>query len=187
MVLCSNVEQYRRALEAAVDPEIEIVCVENPIGGPGITPFDEIAATSATSAVDAAHAAIEPDDVAKFLFSSGSTGLPKAVINTHRMICSNQQMIRQGFRFLGEEPPIVLDWMPWNHTAGGNHNTGMTVYNGGTLYIDDGRPTRQGILRRSETCAKSRQRFISTCRGATTCCSDISARTPSCARIFSAG
>jgi feruloyl-CoA synthase len=154
LVFVANVEQYRRALEAAIDPEIEIVCVENPIGGPGITPFDEIAATSATSAVDAAHAAIEPDDVAKFLFSSGSTGLPKAVINTHRMICSNQQMIRQGFRFLGEEPPIVLDWMVWNHTAGGNHNTGMTVYNGGTLYIDDGRPTTAGI---SETVRNLRE------------------------------
>jgi feruloyl-CoA synthase len=144
-VFVANAEQYRRAIEAAIDPGIEIVCVENPISAPGMTLFDEIARTPATSAVDAAHAAIQRDDVAKFLFSSGSTGLPKAVINTHRMICSNQQMIRQGFRFLGEEPPIVLDWMVWNHTAGGNHNTGMTVYNGGTLYIDDGRPTTAGI------------------------------------------
>jgi feruloyl-CoA synthase len=145
MVFVSNAEQYRRAVEAAIAPGIEIVCAENPVGVPGLTAFDEIASTPATSAVDAAYAAIERDDVAKFLFSSGSTGLPKAVINTHRMICSNQQMIRQGFRFLGEAPPVVLDWMPWNHTAGGNHNTGMTVYNGGTLYIDDGRPTTNGI------------------------------------------
>src|ERR1700691_1391286 len=113
LVFVANVVQYRRALEAAIDPAIEIVCVEKPIGAAGMTPFDDIVATSATSAVDAAHAAIEPDDVAKFLFSSGSTGLPKAVIHTHRMICSNQQMIRQGFRFLGEEPPVVLDWMVW--------------------------------------------------------------------------
>jgi feruloyl-CoA synthase len=145
MVFVANAEQYRRALEAAIDPEIEIVCAENPIGAPGLTGFDELAATPATSAVDRAHAGIQPDDVAKFLFSSGSTGLPKAVINTHRMICSNQQMILQGFRFLGDAPPVIVDWMPWNHTAGGNHNTGMTVYNGGTLYIDDGRPTTQGI------------------------------------------
>jgi feruloyl-CoA synthase len=145
LVFVSNAEQYRRAVEAAIDPGIEIVCAENPVGVPGLTAFDELASTPATSAVDQAHAAIQRDDVAKFLFSSGSTGLPKAVINTHRMICSNQQMIRQGFRFLGETPPVVLDWMPWNHTAGGNHNTGMTVYNGGTLYIDDGRPTTTGV------------------------------------------
>jgi feruloyl-CoA synthase len=145
MIFVANAERYRRALEAAVDPEIEIVYAEEPIASRRTTAFDELAATPATSAVDAAYAAIQGDDVAKFLFSSGSTGLPKAVINTHRMICSNQQMIRQGFRFLGEAPPVVLDWMVWNHTAGGNHNTGMTVYNGGTLYIDDGRPTTHGI------------------------------------------
>jgi feruloyl-CoA synthase len=145
MVFVANAERYRRALGAAVDPDIEIVFAEKPIAGRRMTPFDELAATPATSAVEAAHAAIKRDDVAKFLFSSGSTGLPKAVINTHRMICSNQQMILQGFRFLAEAPPIVVDWMPWNHTAGGNHNTGMTVYNGGTLYIDDGRPTTHGI------------------------------------------
>jgi len=145
MVFVSSGQKYRRALDAAVDPDIELVFADTPISGRKSISFDELAATPATSAVDVAHAAIKRDDVAKFIFSSGSTGLPKAVINTHRMICSNQQMIRQGFRFLGEEPPVVLDWMVWNHTAGGNHNTGMTVYNGGTLYIDDGRPTTQGI------------------------------------------
>jgi feruloyl-CoA synthase len=145
MIFVANAERYSRALKAAVDPEIEIVYAEAPISGRRTTLFDELASTPPTSAVEAAYAAIERDDVAKFLFSSGSTGLPKAVINTHRMICSNQQMIRQGFRFLGEAPPVVLDWMVWNHTAGGNHNTGMTVYNGGTLYIDDGRPTTHGI------------------------------------------
>jgi feruloyl-CoA synthase len=145
MVFVANAGQYKRALDAAVDPDIELVFADGPTSGRNSISFDELAATPATSAVDAAYAAIEKDDVAKFIFSSGSTGLPKAVINTHRMICSNQQMIRQGFRFLGEEPPVVLDWMVWNHTAGGNHNTGMTVYNGGTLYIDDGRPTTAGI------------------------------------------
>jgi feruloyl-CoA synthase len=145
MVFVSSGARYRRALEAAVDPDIEIVFAEEGIPGRRSTPFDDIAGVKPTGAVDAAHAAIKPDDVAKFLFSSGSTGLPKAVINTHRMICSNQQMILQGFRFLSDAPPIIVDWMPWNHTAGGNHNTGMTLYNGGTLYIDDGRPTSQGI------------------------------------------
>jgi feruloyl-CoA synthase len=145
LVFVSNGQTYRRALDAAVDEDIEIVFTEERISRRRSISFDEISSVTPTEAVDAAHAAIVPDDVAKFLFSSGSTGLPKAVINTHRMICSNQQMILQGFRFLSETPPVIVDWMPWNHTAGGNHNTGMTLYNGGTLYIDDGRPTSQGI------------------------------------------
>ena len=145
MVFVSSSQKYRRALDAAVDSDIEIVFAEEGVVGRNSTSFDDLCGVTPTEAVDAAYAAIKPDDVAKFLFSSGSTGLPKAVINTHRMICSNQQMILQGFRFLSEAPPIVVDWMPWNHTAGGNHNTGMTVYNGGTLYIDDGRPTSPGI------------------------------------------
>jgi len=145
MVFVSSGQKYRRALEATVEPDIEIVFAEEAVTGRNSASFDELSNVTPTEAVDSAYAAIRPDDVAKFLFSSGSTGLPKAVINTHRMICSNQQMILQGFRFLSEAPPVVLDWMPWNHTAGGNHNTGMTVYNGGTLYIDDGRPTTQGI------------------------------------------
>ncbi len=145
MVFVSNGEKYRRALEAAIGPDVEIVCADGGIASRNSTSFDDLSSVAPTGGVDAAHSRIARDDVAKFLFSSGSTGLPKAVINTHRMICSNQQMILQGFRFLSEAPPIVVDWMPWNHTAGGNHNTGMTVYNGGTLYIDDGRPTTQGI------------------------------------------
>lgn len=145
LVFVVNAAQYRRALEAAVPPGTEIVYADAPIAGRRDTSFDDLAAATPTAAVDAAHAAIAPDDIAKFLFTSGSAGLPKAVINTHRMICSNQQMILQGFRFMAEEPPVVVDWMPWNHTAGGNHNTGMPLYNGGTLYIDDGRPTPAGI------------------------------------------
>jgi feruloyl-CoA synthase len=141
LVFVSNTGAYRRALEAVLDPATEIVFARGPSPSGNATLFDDLAATVPTAAVDRAHAAIAPDDIAKFLFSSGSTGLPKAVVNTHRMICSNQQMILQGFPFMGEQPPIVVDWMPWNHTAGGNHNTGMTLYNGGTLYIDDGNAT----------------------------------------------
>src|SRR5690606_26986435 len=82
-----------------------------------------------------------PDTIAKFLFTSGSTREPKAVVNTHRMWCANQQQMLQSMPVLGEVPPVLVDWLPWNHTFGGNHNFGLALYNGGTLYIDDGRPT----------------------------------------------
>lgn len=144
MVFTASAAQYRQAIAATVPRDAEVVSTEatgeSGNDARGATRFDELAATVPTEAVDRAHATIQADDAAKFLFSSGSTGVPKAVINTHRMICSNQQMILQGFCFLSEEPPVLVDWLPWNHTAGGNHNTGMTLYNGGTLYIDDGRP-----------------------------------------------
>jgi len=90
--------------------------------------------------VDAAHAAITPASISKFLLTSGSTGLPKAVIHTQQMLTSNQQMIVDCLPFLAAEPPVLVDWLPWNHTFGGSHNYGLTLYNGGTLYIDEGRP-----------------------------------------------
>jgi feruloyl-CoA synthase len=145
MVFVATGSRYRRALEAVVDRDTEVIFGAEPIEWRRVTSFETLAATAPTAAVDGAHAAIQPDDIAKFLFSSGSTDIPKAVINTHRMICSNQQMILQEFRFLADEPPVILDWLPWNHTAGGNHNIGMALYNGGTFYIDDGRPTASGI------------------------------------------
>ena len=82
-----------------------------------------------------------PDTIAKFLFTSGSTKLPKAVINTQRMWCANQQQMAQSMPVLTEAPPVLVDWLPWNHTFGGNHNFGMVLYHGGTMYIDDGKPT----------------------------------------------
>ena len=80
------------------------------------------------------------DTVAKVLFTSGSTGTPKGVINTHRMLCSNQAMLQAIWPFLGEEPPVLVDWLPWSHTFGANHNLNLALFNGGTIYIDDGRP-----------------------------------------------
>jgi len=93
-----------------------------------------------TAAVETRFRSIRPDWVAKYLFTSGSTGLPKGVINTHRMLCSNQQAIAQIWPFLRTTPPVLLDWLPWNHTFGGNHNFNMVLRQGGTLYIDDGKP-----------------------------------------------
>ncbi len=95
--------------------------------------------------VDAAAAAVGPDTVAKILFTSGSTGAPKGVVNTQRMLCSNQQAIAQLWRFLGDRPPITIDWLPWSHTFGANHNFNMILWHGGTLYLDGGKPTPEGI------------------------------------------
>lgn len=108
--------------------------------GDRAVPFAELTATRADgAAVERAFSAISPDSIAKFLFTSGSTGDPKAVINTHRMLCSNQDAIRVLWPFL-EEPPVLVDWLPWHHTFGGNHNFNLVLRNGGTLYIDAGRP-----------------------------------------------
>ena len=84
--------------------------------------------------------AVGPDTIAKVLFTSGSTGRPKGVITTQRMLCANQEMLRTVLAFLAEEPPVLCDWLPWNHIFGGNHNFGIVLYNGGTLYIDEGKP-----------------------------------------------
>jgi feruloyl-CoA synthase len=100
-----------------------------------------LASTVATAAVDDAHRRVGPDSVAKVLFTSGSIGVPKGVINTQRMPCANQEQIRTVMAFLADEPPVLCDWLPWNHTFGGNHNFGLTLFNGGTLYIDAGKPT----------------------------------------------
>ena len=102
--------------------------------------FGDLAGTPVTSQVAERAAAVGPGTVAKILFTSGSTGRPKGVLNTHRMMCANQQMIRQAWPFLGQEPPVLLDWLPWSHTFGGNHNVNQVIANAGTLWIDDGRP-----------------------------------------------
>lgn len=90
---------------------------------------------------EAHHARVSADSIAKFLLTSGSTGQPKAVITTHRMLCSNQIMLRAAVPFVVDEPPVIVDWLPWNHTYGGSHNVGLVLFNGGSLFIDDGRPT----------------------------------------------
>lgn len=96
---------------------------------------------AAPMSVDAAFAALGPSSIAKFLLTSGSTGNPRVVITTQRMLCSNQQMLLQTFPVFGAEPPVLVDWLPWHHTFGGSHNVGIALYNGGTLYIDGGQPT----------------------------------------------
>ncbi len=99
----------------------------------------------ADAALASARAGTGPDSIAKFMLTSGSTGQPKAVITTQRMLCSNQAMILEGLPLLADEPPVMLDWLPWHHTFGGSHNFGLALTNGGTLHIDDGIPTPAGI------------------------------------------
>ena len=140
LVFVADGTRYAPAIETAVGEHIEVVATTAPPDRRRASLFAELLETNPTAAVDAAHERIDPDGVAKFLFTSGSTGVPKAVINTHRMICSNQQMIAQIFGFLEDEPPVIVDWLPWNHTFGGNHDVGIALYNGGTFYIDDGKP-----------------------------------------------
>jgi len=104
------------------------------------TPIAELLAAGATPRVDAAFERIGPDTVAKILFTSGSTGVPKGVINTQRMLTVNQEQYALVWPFLEDRPQVLVDWLPWNHTFGGNNNFGMMLRNGGTLHIDAGKP-----------------------------------------------
>ena len=133
--------RYAKAIVKVVAPDVEVVLAHGQLEDRPFTPFQALVDTPATAAVDEAMAATGPDTIVKFLFTSGSTKLPKAVINTNRMWCANQQQMRQSMPVLQDEPPVLIDWLPWNHTFGGNHNFGMVVFHGGTLYIDDGKPT----------------------------------------------
>lgn len=143
MVFADDGEAYLPAIKI-VAPELPFISVTNV---PGTIAYDDVVATDFGPEVEAAHQTITPDTVAKFLFTSGSTGAPKAVTNTHRMVCAARAMTLETFQFLKTEPPIVLDWAPWNHTAGGNSVFFMVMFSGGTLYIDDGNPTPKGIGR----------------------------------------
>jgi feruloyl-CoA synthase len=140
LVFAAEGAAYEAALRAVLPSGTELVVSSSAPEGRPATPFAELEETPATASVDEAHARVTPDTVAKILFTSGSTGRPKGVVNTHRMLCSNQEMLRTVLPFLAEEPPVLCDWLPWNHTAGGNHNFGIVLYNGGTFYIDEGRP-----------------------------------------------
>jgi feruloyl-CoA synthase len=134
-------ERYAKAITATMDDDIEVVMASGSVPGRTTTSFAQLCAVPATDAVDRAIAATGPDTIVKFLFTSGSTKLPKAVINTNRMCCANQQQMTQSMPVLAEKPLVLVDWLPWNHTFGGNHNFGMVMFHGGTLYIDDGKPT----------------------------------------------
>jgi len=141
LVFAADGRRYARALAAIHSPDLPVLLTHGVDAVPGATAFADWLDGPVGPAVDAAMAATGPDTITKFLFTSGSTKLPKAVINTHRMWCANQQQMAQSMCAIAEAPLVLVDWLPWNHTFGGNHNFGMVLYQGGTLYIDDGKPT----------------------------------------------
>jgi feruloyl-CoA synthase len=141
LVFASDAARYGKAIAATVPSDVEVVLGAGELPGRQATRWAALLDTAPTPAVDAAMQATGPDTITKFLFTSGSTKLPKAVVNTHRMWCANQQQMRQSMPVLLDAPPVLVDWLPWNHTFGGNHNVGLVLANGGTLHIDDGKPT----------------------------------------------
>ena len=175
LVFADDAGRYRAALQSVCSPDMEIVAVAGAPGlrttefgslergGPGSEdpgptreregdpaptregegPIERNADVAPGSSDPGDR--VGPDTIAKILYTSGSTGMPKGVINTQRMLCSNQAMLTTVLPLLAEEPPVLCDWLPWNHTFGGNHNFGIVLYNGGTLYIDDGKPTPDGF------------------------------------------
>ncbi|PDT69336.1 feruloyl-CoA synthase [Bradyrhizobium sp. C9] len=145
LVFVDDADKFADALRTNVGPGVEIAASRGTVPGREVTRLADLIATPEDPRLDAAHAAIGPDTIAKFLLTSGSTGNPKAVINTQRMICANQVMLRETLAFLKDEPPVIVDWLPWNHTFGGNHNVGLTLFNGGSMYLDEGKPMPGGI------------------------------------------
>ena len=140
LVFATDAQKYGPAIAATVASDVEVVISHGKLNHREHTPLGALFDTPDTAAVDEAIATTGPDTIVKFLFTSGSTNMPKGVINTHGMWCANQQQMWQSMPVLGEAPPVLVDWLPWNHTFGGNHNFGLTLFHGGSLYIDDGKP-----------------------------------------------
>jgi feruloyl-CoA synthase len=145
LVFVEDANQYAAALQDNIPKEVELVISRGTLRDRAVTTLADLMATPHHPGLDAAHQAIGPDSIVKFLLTSGSTGNPKAVINTQRMLCANQEMIRATMTFLKEEPPVIVDWLPWSHTFGGNHNLGLVLVNGGSMYLDAGKPMPGGI------------------------------------------
>ncbi|HUB96447.1 MAG TPA: feruloyl-CoA synthase [Stellaceae bacterium] len=148
LIFAEDGERYRAALAALRFTGAAVAVSRNPPAGMDVTSLGVLRASRPRQALDDAFHRVGPDTVAKILFTSGSTGEPKGVVNTQRMMASNQQGCGQVWPFLADRPPHVLDWLPWSHTFGGNHNFNLVLWNGGTLWIDDGRPA-PGLIERT--------------------------------------
>lgn len=141
MVFVQQSGPFLKALTSSVPKDVIVASGADDVPSHKTVGWLDLVATTPTADVAREHAKTTPDTIAKFLFTSGTTGSPKAVIQTQRMLCSNQQMVLDCFAFMADEPPVVLDWAPWNHTASGNKVFYMALFNGGTYYIDAGKPT----------------------------------------------
>ncbi len=138
LIFAGDAEPFAKALDALAESGAQTLVATG--SRSGALKLDDLLRASPGAAVDRAYATVGPDTVVKLLFTSGSTGAPKGVINTNRMLCSDQAMLQGIWPFLAVEPPVLVDWLPWSHTFGANHNLNLVLFNGGTLYIDDGRP-----------------------------------------------
>jgi len=139
LVFASDAERHREALALDALKGAEIIAARNPGGA---TSFEALEAGDQSADLDTVHAAVGPDTVAKILLTSGSTSTPKAVPTTHLQMCANQAQVLEALPWLADTPPRMLDWLPWNHIFGGSHNFNLALANGGSLYIDDGRPLK---------------------------------------------
>ena len=140
LVYVADTAPFAKSLAALDLTSVELVASRNGASIETVTSFDQLAQTRPGPALEKAEAAIGADTIAKFLFTSGSTGLPKGVINTHGMLTANQQQALQIWPFITEQPLVLMDWLPWNHTFGANHNFNLVLRHAGALYIDGGRP-----------------------------------------------
>jgi len=145
LVFADDATLFADAIAANVPADTEVAASRGEVPGRSVTLLADLLATPEHPRLEDVNRLIGPDTIAKFLLTSGSTGNPKAVINTQRMLCANQIMISDAMAFLKDEPPVIVDWLPWNHTFGGNHNIGLILFNGGSMYLDEGKPTPAGI------------------------------------------